>query len=843
MLKKRVFSFLLSFAMLGALMAPAFAAGGGSASFPDVKGHWGAPSVERWSAAGVFHGNEQGNFAPNKGMTRAEFATMLDNLMGYTEKAENAYSDVAAGDWYADAVLRLTAAGVMQGSGANALPNRNISREQAMVMLCRAFGLEASADAKIPFADEGDISSWARDSVAALAERGMVGGVGDNTFAPGRDINRASVAKLLDNMVGTLASEKDAVLTGEQKGLVIVAADGVTLKDAVAAENIIVAPKAANATVTLTGSTKAETIIVKATGVKIVVDKGAEVAEITGSVPVEVEGEGTVGKVDVPDNEAETPLGTYKGRVVSRDLVKYSNITYASYERWQRPVLATSASAEDLDATDETTDITNQGGKGQEGRLTMDIYVNPTSDKTDKGVLVWNTCGGGTGSNSNNFDPAEIVKENPDVIVAVANIRVGYFGCIDLKAFSDYDSYTKNGKNPYDASNNLMRLDYLESLKWVQANISGFGGDPHNVTIGGQSAGAANASSMLLIEEAHDYFQKVILESGVAIDRISVAPLSESEFAAGRFQQYAKGTMNGRTPVAAEEKDYVTTIKEGLTLDPSCFATAQSGLSVGGVGAYPKGCQGKSFTNVADGVVIPVTTEERWAVINKAAEKGIKILVGSTGGEYDRDLAGKDAAGAKADIMSANWGKLAAVDPATGKPTVNGQETSAEAEALFQGYVTRGQRAGTEYERDEVTAYKDFKNDINQKVSAAIIAEAFAKKGSTAYLFSFEWYAPNESGNRATHGSEKSALYPGKWAGPEDLGKAMRKAWASFITDGDPNAGNTYFEAANVEWKPYSKAEPNTMVFDTEMKCVNGQRVEDVEALMPLFEEYPLLRD
>lgn len=838
MLRKRVLSVLLSVVMLGSLLVPAFAAD----SFPDVQGHWSAASVERWSKAGVFKGDDEGNFNPDSEMTRAEFATALDNLMGYAEKAKNTYSDVKDDAWYADAILRLTAAEVMQGSGSNALPDVKISREEAVVMLCRAFGLKPSADAKITFNDADSISSWAKDSVAALVEREMINGVGGNTFAPDWKIDRASVAKLLDNMIGQLVTERGATLSGEQKGITVVAADGVTLKDASAAGNIVVAPKAAGVTLTLTGTTQAGTIIVKAQDVTIVVDKGAKVDEIAASVAVEVDGEGTVGKVTAPVNKAEAPLGTYTGRVISSNLVKYANIPYATYERWQRPVQATSASAEDLDARDETTVITNQNGNGQEGLLTMDIYVNPTSGRTDKGVLVWNTCGGGTGSNSNSFDPSVIVRENPDVIVAVVNIRVGYYGCINLQAFSDYDSYTVNGKNPYDASNNLMRLDYLESLKWVQANIASFGGDPHNVTIGGQSAGAANASAMLLIEEAHDYFQKVILESGVAIDRISVAPLSESEFAAGRFQQYARGTMDGRTPVAAAEKDYVTTIKEGLTLEPGSFATAQSGLSVGGVGAYPKGCQGKTFTNVADGVVIPVTVEERWAAINKAAEKGIQILVGSTEGEYDRDLAGKDAQGAKADIMASNWGKLAANDPATGEPTVNGKETSAEAEALFQGYVTRGQQAGTEYERDEVTAYKDFKNDINQKVSAVMIAEAFANQGSSAYLFSFEWYAPNESGNRATHGSEKSALYPGQWNGPEDLGKAMRKAWASFIIEGDPNADNSYFDAANVQWKPYSKAEPNTMVFDEKMECVKGQRVEDVESLMPLFEEFPLLR-
>ena len=286
----------------------------------------------------------------------------------------------------------------------------------------------------------------------------------------------------------------------------------------------------------------------------------------------------------------------------------------------------------------------------------------------------------------------------------------------------------------------------------------------------------------------------------------------------------------------------MTTIAEALTLEPSAFYAAQIGLGVGGVGAYPKGCQGKSFTNVADGVVIPVSTEDRWAVIEKAAQMGIKILVGSTAGEYDMDLAGKDVAGAVSDILATNWGKLAEIDPETGEPTVNGTVPSAEAEALFAGYVSRGEQEGTEYERDEITAYKDFKNDINQKVPAVLMAEVFADNGSDAYLFSYEWYAENERGNRATHGSEKQALYPSApYAGPEELGKAMRSAWASFVNCGDPNAENPVFADLGLTWEPYDAAGHSIMIFDETMECAAGERLEDVDSLAPLFAEYPLL--
>lgn len=552
--------------------------------------------------------------------------------------------------------------------------------------------------------------------------------------------------------------------------------------------------------------------------------------------------------IELPDiyhETAQAATGTYIGKTLSNGIVKFSDIAYATTERWQAPVPVPESDdviRADADLTRLTVQTRAPGKPQQEGILTLDIYANPEGKAEKKGVFVWNTCGGGTASDSNAFDPTQMLLENPDIVAVVVNIRVGYFGCINLEAFEDYDSYTdpKTGENPYQYANNLMRLDYLAALKWVKQNIAAFGGNPDMVTIAGQSAGAANASAMLLIEEAHDYFNQVILESGVAIDRISVAPLSENTFATEKFQQYVNGTMEDKKPVASEKP--VTTIAEALTLDAEKFATAQNGLTANSIGAYPKGCQGKSFSNVADGIVIPAAVEDYWAAIEKAAARGIRILVGSTCGEYDRDLAGKSAEEALNDIISANWGKLAAIDPATGTAAVNGTEPSEQAKAILEGYVQRGMQSESEYARDTVTACKDLKNDINQRVSAVMIAEAFAKE-STAYLWGYEWYAPNADGNRATHGSEKQALYPAAaYAGPEALGKAMRNAWASFVAYGDPNIGNACFEEAQVEWKPYDVKNDWIMLFGETMTCAAGQRMEDIESLMPLFAEYTCLR-
>ena len=119
MKRAKILSLLLSFALLLSLVTLP-AAAGDKGAFPDVEGHWSEESVGRWAGYGVLNGDENGTFSPDKSMTRAEFATMLVNLMGYTEKAQNTFQDVAANAWYADAILKLAAAGVMKGDGVNA---------------------------------------------------------------------------------------------------------------------------------------------------------------------------------------------------------------------------------------------------------------------------------------------------------------------------------------------------------------------------------------------------------------------------------------------------------------------------------------------------------------------------------------------------------------------------------------------------------------------------------------------------------------------------------------------------------------------------------------------------
>ena len=74
-------------------------------------------------------------------------------------------------------------------------------------------------------------------------------------------------------------------------------------------------------------------------------------------------------------------------------------------------------------------------------------------------------------------------------------------------------SHLPDGKDYPDAQN-LGLLDQLKALKWVHENIAAFGGDPDNVTIWGESAGAGSCTLLPLIKGSHQYFKRVIAQSG-----------------------------------------------------------------------------------------------------------------------------------------------------------------------------------------------------------------------------------------------------------------------------------------------------------------------------------------
>ena len=280
---KKIPAALLSLALTASLTTPlASAAQGNTAgSLPELDGHWSQAAFERWHAHGIVEGDSRG-MRPDANMTVAEFAAILCRAMGYTETVENPYADLKGDEWYAPYILRLTAAGILEGDGANCNAEEPMNRERATVLFARAMGIRPSQNPDLSnFVDGDEAADWSVGYIDAMADAGIVQGIGGSRLALGASITRGSVVTLLDNAVAEYADQDGASVTGDVEGIVLVAADSVTVDTADVDGGVIVAPKAGEARLTVKDSSVAGELWVNTKGAAVSLEGASQVAELT----------------------------------------------------------------------------------------------------------------------------------------------------------------------------------------------------------------------------------------------------------------------------------------------------------------------------------------------------------------------------------------------------------------------------------------------------------------------------------------------------------------------------------------------------------------------------------
>lgn len=156
------------------------------------KSHWAYEPVNSMADKGIISGYEDGSFAPSASITRAEFATMAVKAFGISGGSAD-FADVAPGAWYADYVGAAYAAGIISGYDGRFMPQDNISRQDAALIIYRALGLERADGAA--FADGTSIADYAREAVDTLSSAGILKG-SDGYFYPQNTITRAEAAQL-----------------------------------------------------------------------------------------------------------------------------------------------------------------------------------------------------------------------------------------------------------------------------------------------------------------------------------------------------------------------------------------------------------------------------------------------------------------------------------------------------------------------------------------------------------------------------------------------------------------------------------------------------------------------
>ncbi len=173
-------------------------------------GHWAATALRELNGHGVMQGYE-GFFRPDDEITRAEYAALINRTFGFKKTApESVFADSGSdlGNWKDLAIMQGAYQGYLKGENGYARPDRNITREEAMVIISRVLKQEAT-EGNTDFSDDGRISPWAKGNITAMWREGYVSGSGGK-LDPGSNLSRAEAAQLLYNTTGELLDQAQA---------------------------------------------------------------------------------------------------------------------------------------------------------------------------------------------------------------------------------------------------------------------------------------------------------------------------------------------------------------------------------------------------------------------------------------------------------------------------------------------------------------------------------------------------------------------------------------------------------------------------------------------------------
>jgi len=359
--------------------------------------------------------------------------------------------------------------------------------------------------------------------------------------------------------------------------------------------------------------------------------------------------------------------------------------------------------------------------------LFINVWTPARAANERRPVMVFTYGGGFTGGAGSEarYDGEALAKKG--VVVVTSNYRLGAFGW-----FAHPELTKESGHN---ASGNYGLMDAVAALKWVQKNIAAFGGDPRNVTIFGESAGAFSVASMVGSPEAKGLFKHAIAESGawMGIRMGKMTTLSAAE-EAGTTMMEAMGTK---------------TVADARKL------SAEELLQKGRPGGM-----------IVDGWYVP---EDLSLTFANGRQNDVDILVGSNQDEGTFfQFRGPGATQFQSQVKE-RWGDLS--------------------DSFFKLYpAASDEEANTSslnMQRDEMTWH------------ARLWAASTARRGKKAYVYYFTHVppsAPGQPSRGATHTAELAYVFgnliPANREWPDvdkRLADQMTSYWANFAKNGDPN--------------------------------------------------------
>lgn len=512
--------------------------------------------------------------------------------------------------------------------------------------------------------------------------------------------------------------------------------------------------------------------------------------------------------------------GEFVGAVEDNGVLSFKGIPYAKAPvgnlRWKAP--------QPVEASDSTYQATEFGNAAiqnyseteaashytrSEDCLTLNVWTKDLSTK-GKPVMIW--IHGGSYILGGTIDPLYngkyLVADNPDVVLVSINYRVGLMGFIDF-------SHVPGGEAFPDAPY-LGILDQQMAMRWVQQNIEAFGGDPHNVTIFGESAGGGSVSCHLVAKGSEGLFQHAIAMSGALNLTFSQKDFDHYDMAGSLLR------LSG-----CKNMDELMNLSQERILELLEMETGRLGIEGGGILAqnnnHPMRDDKRSiiptdpFKALAEGasmdvdVMIGTTSEEMkyWTYLyTYLGEDGIQLYC-------DRFLSSKEeeirhVLGAEGDV----------VDRFINTAVCEQDEVSAKYPKIW--------------ERTELQTEMFFRQ------AALIMANNHAAAGGKGktYMYYFDkGYAKDGhlDWKGACHACELTYAFCNQEyeaGGPYDptLTKNFSKAFTNFARTGNPSQ-------EGIEWRAYQPEGASTMVIgkDCSMKMQPTPRKNQADLLLPYY--------
>ncbi|MEN2776865.1 S-layer homology domain-containing protein, partial [Acetivibrio clariflavus] len=163
--------------------------------------------IEMLASKGIIRGYPDGTFRPDSNMTRADVSVVLAKSIGL-DPAESNLTFKDSKDipkWAEGFIQAIVDKGIIKGyDDGEFKPNRVLTRKEMVVMAVNAFNIEG-IEIELPFADSDAIPNWAKTSVSKAFSSNIVKGYADNTFKPDKEVTRAEVCTIIAKCLELIA--------------------------------------------------------------------------------------------------------------------------------------------------------------------------------------------------------------------------------------------------------------------------------------------------------------------------------------------------------------------------------------------------------------------------------------------------------------------------------------------------------------------------------------------------------------------------------------------------------------------------------------------------------------